>query len=59
MYIQGVLKKKDILNVLIQSDRINIILQKNGKIEITRFVVKCLKFTIRAHILIKWHSSEL
>ena len=45
-YVQGVPKKKHILNIHIKSEGINIFTQKLGWIEITIFVVKCLKFNI-------------
>ena len=45
IYIQGVPKKKDILNKYIKSEGINIFSPKFCWTESTIFVVKCQKFT--------------
>ena len=52
-YIQGVpKKKKDILNIHIKAERINIFLQKICWTESTIFVVKCQKFTFLVQLFI-------
>ena len=45
-------KKKDILNIHIKSEGINIFLQKFCWTESTIFVVKCQKFTFIVQLLV-------
>ena len=49
-------KKKDILNIHIKSEGINIFSQKFYWTESTIFVVKCQKFTFIAQLFMTWHS---
>ena len=60
MYVQGVpKKKKDILNIHIKSEGINIFSRKFYWTESTIFVVKCQKFTFIAQLFMTWHSFKL
>ena len=57
--IQGVpKKKKDILNIHIKSEGINIFSQKFCWTESTIFVVKCQKFTFIVQLFMTWHSFK-
>ena len=52
-------KKKDILNIHIKSDGINIFSQKFYWRESTIVVVKCQKFTFIVQLFMTWHSFKL
>ena len=51
-YTTGCAKKKDILNIHIKSEGINIFSQKFSWIESTILVVKCQKFTFIVQLFI-------
>ena len=53
VYTECAKKKKDILNIHVKSEGINIFSQKIGYIEFTIFVVKYKKFTVIAKLFIK------
>ena len=52
-------EKKDILNIHIKSEGINIVSQKSCWIESTIFLVKCQNFTFIVQLFITYHSFKL